>query len=231
MSANVSSLRGLAKAEASRASREIEMASRMCPEKARAYKVTERLFNELEEELVYRYVDHDQVDFIFSTVKQLLDRKPLTPITDENADWLPQATDPTVFISNRYPSLSKRKVQDKDGIWTEVYSDVDRVCAIDIHDKSASPTYFPLAIDIADETCPITLPYMPGKQLEVWYEDFLTDEENGDFDTVRFFLIYESGKYDPIATVNRYFKCDKHDSSFVEISVEEYSKRKEKKIK
>ena len=34
---------------------------------------------------------------------------------------------------------------------------------------------------------PITMPYIPGKPIKVYCEDFLADKKNGDFDTIDVF--------------------------------------------
>ena len=76
---------------------------------------------------------------------------------------------------------------------------------------------------------PITMPYMPGTPIKVYCEDFLTDERNGDFDTVGvlYALKTENGEQKKIE-INRFFRepKDNEERYFVEISKEEYMQRK-----
>ena len=86
---------------------------------------------------------------------------------------------------------------------------------------------------IIDEMFPITMPYMPGKPIEVYCEDFLTDKKNGYFDTVGVFyaLKTENGKQEKIE-INRFFREPEGDEEgdWTEISKEEYYERKERQI-
>lgn len=75
---------------------------------------------------------------------------------------------------------------------------------------------------------PIALPYMPGKSIRVYCEEFLTDEKNGDFDTVGVFhaLKTENGEQKKIE-INRFFKESKYcEIGWIEITRREYSERK-----
>ena len=80
---------------------------------------------------------------------------------------------------------------------------------------------------------PITMPYMPGKPIKVYCEDFLTDKKNGDFDTVGVFyaLKTENDKQKKIE-INRFFRAPKGDEKgvWIEISKEEYTQRKDKRL-
>ena len=80
---------------------------------------------------------------------------------------------------------------------------------------------------------PITMPYMPGKPIKVYCEDFLTDKKNGDFDTVGVFyaLKTENGEQHRIE-INRFFREseDNKEGSLTEISKEEYYERKNRQI-
>ena len=69
---------------------------------------------------------------------------------------------------------------------------------------------------------------MPGKPIKVYCEDFLTDEKNGDFDTVGVFyaLKTENGEQKKIE-INRFFKESKCcETGWIEITRREYSERK-----
>ena len=81
---------------------------------------------------------------------------------------------------------------------------------------------------------PITMPYMPGKPIKVYCEEFLTDKNNGDFDTMGIFYAVKDEKR---IEINRFFREpfseDEESTEFpgwVEISKEEYDKRKSIKI-
>lgn len=85
---------------------------------------------------------------------------------------------------------------------------------------------------------PITMPYMPGKPIKVYCEDFLTDKKNGDFDTVGVFyaLKEESGEQKKIE-INRFFRDpfeneeeNKDFPGYVKISKKEYDERKARKL-
>ena len=85
---------------------------------------------------------------------------------------------------------------------------------------------------------PITMPYMPGKPIKVYCEDFLTDKKNGDFDTVGVFYALKEENGEPIRIeINRFFResfeNEKESEEFpvyVEISKEEYDSRKAIKL-
>ena len=85
---------------------------------------------------------------------------------------------------------------------------------------------------------PITMPYIPGDPIKVFCENFLTDKNNGDFDTVGVFYALKEENREPIRIeINRFFrepfKNEKESEEFpgyVEISKEEYDKRKSIKI-
>jgi len=80
---------------------------------------------------------------------------------------------------------------------------------------------------------PIVMPYMPGKPIKVYCEDFLTDKKNGDFDTVGIFYAIktENGQQERIE-INRFFREPEGDEEkkWIEISKEEYDERKSRKL-
>ena len=80
---------------------------------------------------------------------------------------------------------------------------------------------------------PITMPYMPGKPIKVFCEDFLTDKNNGDFDTVGVFYALKEENREPIRIeINRFFRKpnDNKKGNLIEISKEEYYERKNRQI-
>ena len=103
------------------------------------------------------------------------------------------------------------------------YSDVDRITMVDI-DNPNSSWHNGFVRKIAEEYIrKIEMPYMPTeKPYLVYCEELLTDEKNGDFDTIG--VIYY---IDPIKnethTICRYFKESEH--GFIEINEDEYKQR------
>lgn len=79
----------------------------------------------------------------------------------------------------------------------------------------------------------ITMPYMPGKPIKIYCEDFLVDKKNGDFDTVGVFYAskIENGEQQKIE-INRFFRAPEGNEKpdWVEISKEEYYERKDRQI-
>ena len=71
------------------------------------------------------------------------------------------------------------------------------------------------------------MPYFPtNKKFKVVLESFLTDPQNGDFDTVAFlYIVTPDGKR---IDVNAYFKDGEED--MVRITKEEYDERKTRRI-
>ena len=80
------------------------------------------------------------------------------------------------------------------------------------------------------------MPYFPGSPIKVYCEDFLTDQKNGDFDTVGILyaiaiclLREESNKADiEKIEINRFFK--ESEDGWKEIDETEYNERKSVKI-
>lgn len=164
-------------------------------------------------------------------LNRLLDGKPLTPIEDTDDIWnecvRPKGSTKT-YQCKRMSSLFKKIYADG----TVKYNDVDSPYCVDIHNPDI--TYSSgLVRRIIDKMFPITMPYMPGKPIKVYCEDFLTDKKNGDFDTVG--MLYaiktEDGNQEKIE-INRFFREPEGDEegSWTEISKEEYYKRKEAAI-
>ena len=115
---------------------------------------------------------------------------------------------------------------------TVKYDDINRSYCIDIHDSNNEYSSG-LVRRIIAAMFPITMPYMPGKPIKVYCEDFLTDKKIGDFDTVGVFyaLKTENDKQEKIE-INRFFRAPKGDEEgiWTEISKEEYMQRKNKRL-
>lgn len=164
-------------------------------------------------------------------LNRLIDGQPLTPIEDTDDIWnkcLRHKDDPKVYHCKRMSSLFKDVYTDG----TVKYTDVESSYCVSIHDSNN--TYSSgLVRGIIDEMFPIAMPYMPGKPIKVYCEDFLTDEKNGDFDTVGVFyaLKTEYGEQKKIE-INRFFREPEgnEEGSWTEISKEEYEKRKKNSI-
>lgn len=145
-------------------------------------------------------------------INRLLDHKPLTAITEENADWAKQENN--TFQSRKYPTLFK--IVHNDG--TITYRDVDRTTCYD------GKTYWEGSdCKIIDEMFPITLPYYPPNQkFKLRCEEFLYDEKEGDYDTKGY--LYVITPSDEVATINKYYKFIGEDR--FEITKDEYEQRK-----
>lgn len=158
---------------------------------------------------------------------RLLDGQPLTPIEDTDDIWneCSRPKDgPKVYKCKRMSSLFKDVYADG----TVKYYDVNSSYCVDINDPSAACN-FGLVFKIINEMFPIVMPYMPGKPIKVYCEDFLTDKKNSGFDTVGvlYALKTENGKQEKIG-INRFFREPEGDEegSWTEISKEEYYERK-----
>ena len=167
---------------------------------------------------------------------RLIEGKPLTPIEDTDDVWNMSYTNDNgkmVYQCNRMSALFKTVHSDG----SVDYSSNDHCYCIDINDPKN--TYSSgLVRSIIEKMFPITMPYMPCKPIKVYCEDFLTDKNNGDFDTFGVFyaLKEENGEQKRIE-INRFFRepFNKEEESkefpgWVEISKEEYSERKAIKL-
>ena len=117
-----------------------------------------------------------------SILNRLIDGMPLTPIEDTDDIWqysFDSDDGSKVYQCSRMSALFKNVY--KDGSVT--YDCNDYCYCISIN--NSSNTYSSgLVRRIIHEMYPIKMPYMPGKPIKVYCEDFLFDPKNGDFDTV-----------------------------------------------
>ena len=166
-------------------------------------------------------------------LNRLIDGKPLTPIEDTDDIWIRvsggMSSTNVLYQCNRMFSLFKYVYADG----SVRYSNNDTCYCIDINNHNS--TYSSgLVCSLIEEMFPITMPYMPGKPIKVYCEDFLTDENNGDLDTFGIFyaLKEENGELKRI-DINRYFREPVYDEKgpWVEILEEEYMSRKAKRVK
>lgn len=109
---------------------------------------------------------------------------------------------------------------------TVTYSDVNRVQLIN-KESPDIPFRNGFGTRLIDKMYPITLPYFPAdKKFKIIVEEFLTDEKNGDFDTVGYLqLILPNGE---VVDLNGYFKDGPDD--MVRIEQAEYEERKANRI-
>ena len=164
-----------------------------------------------------------------SILNHLINGQPLTPIEDTDDIWYERhhcKDGHKLYQCKRMSSFFKDVYDDG----TVEYSDIDRSYCVNINNPNN--TYSSgLVRRIIDKIFPITMPYIPGKPIEVYCEDFLTDKKNGDFDTVGVFyaLKTENGEQKKIE-INRFFREPKDNEKlicgWVEISKEEYMQRK-----
>lgn len=168
-------------------------------------------------------------------LNRLIDGQPLTPIEDADDIWnecgIDYDDDYKTYQCQRMSSLFKDVYSDG----RIEYHDVEDCYCININNPNS--TYSSgLVRRIIHEMFPITMPYMPGKSIKVFCEDFLTDRKNGDFDTVGVFyaLKEKNGEQEKIE-INRFFR-EPHEGEeqtypgWVEISKEEYEERKARKL-
>ena len=166
-----------------------------------------------------------------SILNRLLNGQPLTPIEDTDDIW----SDSIFSVRGVKTSQCKRM----SSLFKDVYPD-GTIKYIDVNHSYCIYINNPKVIyssslirGIIDEIFPITMPYIPGEPIKVYCEDFLTDEKNGDFDTVGVFyaLKTENGEQEKI-DISRFFRASEDDEpgAWTEISKEEYDERKRKKI-
>ena len=165
-------------------------------------------------------------------LNRLIDGKPLTPIEDTDDIWNMSYTNDNgemVYQCNRMSALFKTVHLDG----SVDYSSNDYCYCIDI--SNPKNTYSSgLVRKIIHKMFPITMPYMPEKPIKVYCEDFLTDKNNGDFDTMGIFYAVKDEKR---IEINRFFREpfseDEESTEFpgwFEISKEEYDSRKAIKL-
>ena len=122
-----------------------------------------------------------------SILNRLINGQPLSPIEDTDDVWEKVAQDKDMgywtYQCKRMSSLFKDVYADG----TVKYIDIDRLYCVNIH--KPNDTYSSgLVRRIIDKMFPIAMPYIPGKPIKVYCEDFLTDKKNGNFDTVGIFM-------------------------------------------
>lgn len=159
------------------------------------------------------------IGFTKQILNRLIDGKPLTPIEDTEDVWNLTHREGKIkhYQCSRMSSLFKDVEEDG----TVKYSDINRYyCAQ--KDNPIASWHNGFVCKIYNEMFPLTMPYMPNSRAdEIVCDELLTDPKNGDFDTIA--ILYINRANGERVEVNRYFK--EGDTSFVEISLEEYKER------
>lgn len=161
------------------------------------------------------------ISITMAILNRLASNKSLTPITEN--DTFSKACgcpyDGAVdYQCDRMSSLFKTVQSDG----TIKYTDIDRITVYDV--SSVNPNigfHNGFVSRIMHEMFPITLPYTSDK-LKVYVAECLTDQKNGDFDTIAILKVVKSDGTE--IQINRYFKEAK-EAEFTEISKEEYDIR------
>lgn len=157
-------------------------------------------------------------------LNRLIDGKVLTPIEDTPGVW----NEPNdygkgykSYQCKRMSSLFKRVYDDG----TIKYTDVDRYMGIPIENPKSSYTSGRIR-DIVDELFPLTMPYYPkNEKYKIYTDDFLYNEDNGDFDHEAFYyMITPSGEK---IDLNRFYYYPE-DGTIIEITKEQYDEMKKK---
>lgn len=161
------------------------------------------------------------IGFTKNILNRLIDGKPLTPIEDTEDVWDNRGSYreeiSVEYQCKRMSSLFKTIYDDG----TVKFSDVNR-CYCTYKDNPSVSWRNGFINNIYDEMYPLTMPYMPNNRPdEVVCEELLTDCKNGDFDTLA--ILYIKRANGETVEVNRYFK--EWDTSFIEISKDEYEER------
>lgn len=165
--------------------------------------------------------DHSgaSIEFAKNILNRLINWEPLTPIEDTDDIWnLVEDTDAySMCQCKRMSDLFKYEYANG----AVKYCNMDSCYCVDIRNPDV-PYRNSFIRNIIEEMFPITMPYMPGKPIKVYCEDFLTDRKNGDFDTLGILTaIKPDGE---IITIARYFK--ESDDDWKEIDLVEYEGRR-----
>lgn len=190
------------------------------------YKSALKAYNSLMED------EHSGMSFSFTKniLIRLMNGHPLTPITDEDFFTVERGTIEYPGESNEWlkeqglksdlqcPRMSSLFRQEKlDG--TIIYHDINRAYFIDIDNPNIT---YHSNTSFLDKMFPITMPYMPKeKPYKIYAQEFLTDKNNGDFDTkgILYIITPDGEKID----LNIYEA--EINKKWVQISKEEYLKR------
>ena len=161
-------------------------------------------------------------------LNRLINGQCLTPIEDTPDIWNEVKVDKKGgkhYQCKRMGSLFK----DVNAEGKVFYDDIDRVQAVDVSNPNVA-YHNGFITALVNKIFPIEMPYFPdNRKFKVYREEFLTDEKNGDYDTMALlYILTPDGKK---VELNRYFKDDPNGDSFIGITKEEYEERKARKIR
>lgn len=160
------------------------------------------------------------INIVKSILNAMIIGNPLSPIEDTEDQWNLVDEDhdgdkKKTYQCKRMHSLFKDVSPDG----SVTYSDVNRVSMKDIN--TDTNWHNGLCTRLINEMFPITMPYSGGKTYTVYAQEFLTDEKNGDYDTLGFLYVVDS---DGNRTeINRFFKDIT--GGYQEITEDEYHDR------
>lgn len=155
-------------------------------------------------------------------LNNLIDGKPLTPIEDTPDVWYWRCVFKDEVVESYQCSRMSSLFKDVYNDGTVKYTDVNRVLCF--YNNDNIPWHNGMVREIIDEMFPITMPYYPSDSYKVYCTEFLTDEANGDYDTIGI-LYVKKGDRDKKLNIRRYFK-DGPDGKMVEITAREYMERR-----
>ena len=189
------------------------------------YESALKAFNSLLED------DHSGMSIMItkSILNRLIDGKPLSPINGTDDEW-----NTIVDNSGLHGEVSNYQCRRMSSLFKYIYPngdikyrDINRTICANINNPSSTYRYS-IAANIIDDTFPITMPYIPDdKPYKVFVEDFLYNDQNGDFDTVG--IMYVIKPNGDRIDINRYYKEENH--KMVEITEDEYNNRKSSLIR
>ena len=161
------------------------------------------------------------ISITMDILNHLASNKPLTPVT-ENDTFSKECgcpyDDAVDYQCDRMSSLFKTVQSDG----TTKYTDINRITVYDVDSVNQNIGFHNgFVSSTMHEMFPITLPYTSDK-LKVYVAECLTDQKNGDFDTIAILKVVKSDGTE--IQINRYFKEAK-EAEFTEISKEEYDIR------
>ena len=159
--------------------------------------------------------EHSMMSIYFtkSILDRLIDGKPLSPITEENAQWkncgkYNDDDDVKHYQSLRYGALFKDIHPDG----TIVYHDVDRSIAFDPNGNEYDK-WTGSDCGIVDEMFPITLPYMPeDKRYMVAVKDFSDIDDPDDY--LKLFMYVQKPDGEKVE-INQYVTYDKNGNKVI----------------
>lgn len=167
------------------------------------------------------------IKFTQNILNRLIDGKVLTPIEDTPDIWNKPddyGEGHKTYQCKRMSSLFKDVYDDG----TVKYSDVGRYVGIPIENPECCYTNGKIH-EIVDEYFPITMPYYPeSKKYKIYTDDFLYNEDGGDFDCEAFYyMITPDGEK---IELNRFYYYPDNDT-IMKITKEQYENMKAKRKK